>query len=318
MSKPIKLSVSVVTYNHEQYLCSCLDSILSQITDFEYEIVVGEDCSTDNTRHILVSYAEKYPKKIKLILQKENVGAQRNFSDVVTACTGEYIAHIDGDDFMFPGKLQKQFDYLNAHPECVMVYHDMSVFDDWTGNTLYLFQKDYRQEISTLTDLIRYGTFFCHSSKMYRKLSVPKDGIDLSTCNVGDWLFHIQNAREGKIGCIDEVLGAYRKHGNSVSSVNKQRVANTLKDLEYTLKKAAGYVSDPEVIQYGFARIYYTYAWNYFELAEFNEFKRLITKSAEDNIFIDENHRRLFKLRSFPRLFFTVRKIKKYLTIRNA
>jgi len=314
----MKLSVSIVTYNHEQYIGTCLDSILSQATAFEYEIVVGDDASTDNTRYILQSYANKYPTKIKLILQKTNIGAQKNFSDVVMACTGDYIAHIDGDDLMYPGKLQKQVDFFEAHPECSIVCHNLQVFDDSNGNALFLFNSIYKQQFSSISDLIKYGTFFGHSSKMYRRTSLPIEGVDFNTRHVGDWLLHIQNARMGDIGYIDEVLGAYRKHHNSASAYNLHKLANVLKDLEYTLNKASEYVSDTEAIQYGFARIYYIYAWNYFQLNEYKEFKRLISKSVAHGIYIDDFHRKLYTFRNFPRFLFTIRKIKNFLMVKSA
>ena len=93
------LSVLIITYNHEKFIGKALDSALGQKTNFDYEIVIGEDCSTDKTRQILLEYKKKYPRKVKLVLQEKNVGPNENFIDTYMACTGKYIAMLEGDDY---------------------------------------------------------------------------------------------------------------------------------------------------------------------------------------------------------------------------
>lgn len=121
------VSVCVVTYNHERYLAKCLDGILGQVTNFKVEIVVGEDASTDATKSILKSYEQKYPNSIRAIYHSKNVGISANFFDhVFTKMTGKYIAWCDGDDhWTDPYKLQKQVDFLEAHPDCAITFHDV-------------------------------------------------------------------------------------------------------------------------------------------------------------------------------------------------
>ena len=98
MKRP-KVSISVATYNHEKYISRALDSILMQEVNFDYEIVVGEDCSTDNTRRIILDYQEKYPNKFKLLLQESNVGMLENLKQLVLQCNGQYVAKLEGDDY---------------------------------------------------------------------------------------------------------------------------------------------------------------------------------------------------------------------------
>ena len=93
------VSVIVTTFNHEPYLAAALDAILSQRCDFGVEIIVGEDCSSDNTLAICRNYAEQHPDRIKLIASTENVGWRKNYRRCVEAASGQYVAFCDGDDY---------------------------------------------------------------------------------------------------------------------------------------------------------------------------------------------------------------------------
>ncbi len=150
MSDPI-LSVLLITYNHEKYLKQCLDSILSQSTDFEYEVVVGEDHSTDSTRNILNEYKQKYPDRIRLLYRSRNYGRPTlNVYETAMACRGRYIATIEGDDFWTDDhKLQKAVDHLEAHPECsgcanpaLLVGEDGKELEDKSVLALYTWDRD--------------------------------------------------------------------------------------------------------------------------------------------------------------------------------
>ncbi|WP_373032846.1 glycosyltransferase [Sulfurovum sp.] len=138
------VSVFMITYNHEKYIAEALDSILMQEVDFRYEIVVGEDCSTDNTRQILLEYRDKYPDKFKLLLHNENIGMMPNVISTLKACTGKYIAMLEGDDYWAdPLKLQKQVDFLDDHEKYICTFHNYSVVDE-DGNILIQSQEKYK------------------------------------------------------------------------------------------------------------------------------------------------------------------------------
>ena len=110
-------SVAVLTYNHEAHIRQCLDSILAQVIDFPYEIVVVDDCSTDSTRDILREYAQAHAQ-IRLHLNSENQGISRNNNLILSLCQGTYVAMLEGDDYwMDPNKLQRQVDFLNDNAE---------------------------------------------------------------------------------------------------------------------------------------------------------------------------------------------------------
>ncbi len=130
------VSVWITAYNHESYVAKALDSVLMQVTNFDFEIVVGEDCSTDGTRDVLLEYQQKFSKKIKLLLHERNLGFMQNTVETWNACSGKYVALLDSDDYwQDPNKLQKQVDFLESHPEYSMSYHD-SLFIDENENVI--------------------------------------------------------------------------------------------------------------------------------------------------------------------------------------
>lgn len=116
MSKKNIISVGVITYNQETTIRQTLDSILAQKGDFNLELVIGEDCSPDNTYAICADYAKLYPDVVKLLPNTHNLGIMANFARVMKACTGDYVGICAGDDYWCDAqKLQKQLDYFNSH-----------------------------------------------------------------------------------------------------------------------------------------------------------------------------------------------------------
>src|SRR5512137_2891725 len=112
MSEPL-VSVSMLTYNHAPYIAQAIEGVLRQKTNFAFELVIGEDCSTDGTREIVLAYAAEFPRVIRVITSERNVGSTKNSWRTFRACVGKYIAWCEGDDYWHDmGKLQLQFDYL--------------------------------------------------------------------------------------------------------------------------------------------------------------------------------------------------------------
>ncbi len=122
MIERTKISVGVITYNQESTIRQTLDSILAQKGDFDLELVIGEDCSPDNTFTICLKYAEKYPNVVRLLPNTYNLGIMANFARVMKACTGDYVGICAGDDYWCDEyKLQKQLDYFHAHSDVGVV-----------------------------------------------------------------------------------------------------------------------------------------------------------------------------------------------------
>lgn len=128
------VSVRTSTYNHEKYIRQCIEGVLMQKTDFAFEYIIGEDCSTDSTREIVLEYAQKYPDIIRVVTADRNVGMKANGLRCIERCRGSYIAVCEGDDYWSdPYKLQKQVDFLRAHPECSICATECEMYLEESG-----------------------------------------------------------------------------------------------------------------------------------------------------------------------------------------
>lgn len=166
----ITVSISMMTFNHEKYIRQALDSILMQKVNFRYEIVVGDDCSSDETQNILKMYAQKNPDKFVLLLRQRNLGATNNYFDVIQHCRGKYIAFLEGDDFWTDeNKLKTQIDFLESNKNCNAVAHRHKIVDP-NGDCKYLSHKKIEVErYFNKKDALRYGPNLFHlSTLVYR------------------------------------------------------------------------------------------------------------------------------------------------------
>lgn len=126
----VVLSVLCITYNHAAFLAQAIDSFLNQVTTFHFEIVIGEDFSSDSSRSIAEEYAARSPGRVRLLTSESNLGMHRNFRRTYEACRGRYIAICEGDDYWTDThKLQAQVDFLESNPEYVLAYHDAFCFN---------------------------------------------------------------------------------------------------------------------------------------------------------------------------------------------
>lgn len=307
-----KVSVSVVTYNHERLLGPALDSVLAQAGDVPLEIVVGEDCSTDRTREVLMGYATRYPGVVVPLLHERNVGPGRNLDLVLQRCRGEYVAHLDGDDLMRPTKLAKQVRVLDERPEHALVFHDMRIFDSDTGATLGFMNRTYKKPVSTLGDLVRHGTFVCNSAKMVRRSALPIGDIDPRVPNVVDWLVHLKTARHGTLAYIDEVLGDYRKHGGAYTQVPSRHDPEALRryiakreaaydEQSYILDQAEALGATADDVRFGRDRLHLVQAVEHLEIGYDEGFRARLARSRHGP-FTAPRHRLVWSLRGAPGL----------------
>lgn len=215
----MKVSVLVVTYNHERYIAQALESVAVQDADFPYEILISEDCSTDGTRDIVRAFAARHPERVRLLLSERNVRSNEVVARGIRAARGEYIALLDGDDYWTAAdKLRTQAAWLDAHPECAICFHDaLVVRADGTGEPWHWTPRR-QKEISTLEDLW-YGNFIATCSTMFRRglIGDIPSWYD-ALFPITDWPLHILNAEHGCIGYIDRVLGVYRYHEGGLYS----------------------------------------------------------------------------------------------------
>jgi glycosyltransferase involved in cell wall biosynthesis len=209
----MKVSVLMLAYNHEKFIAQALDSVLMQQVDFNYEIVIGEDCSTDNTREILIRYQQEYPDKIRLLLPEKNLGMHDNFIQTFKACRGDYIALLEGDDYWTsPYKLQKQVDLLDAHADYTICFHSALVlYQD--GSKGWCFPPENQEKkVFTLEDLLSLSNIMATASIMFRQGFIHEFPDWIYDVDFVDWILQILLAQHGNIGYIDETMSVYRIH----------------------------------------------------------------------------------------------------------
>ena len=222
------LSVCCITYNHEKYINEAIDSFLMQETDFPFEIVIGEDCSTDNTRKIVEKYKEMYPNIIKLIVSENNVGMQANGQRTMDACKGEYIAACEGDDYWTDkNKLQIQKDFLESNPEYIICYTDVEAFNengiiqDYIGGATKDLTADELKKATPINTL----------TTMYRNIMKDKFSAEFKASKYGDLFIWSILGYYGNGKFLPQIKPArYRIHSGGVHSGTSQidKYDNTL------------------------------------------------------------------------------------------
>ncbi len=229
----IKVSVSIATYNQAQFIGQAIQSVLDQQTNFAWEIIVGDDCSTDGTQQVILDYQARYPDKIRPLLHERNLGGAGKYNALSTFAQsrGQYIATMDGDDYWIsPHKLQKQVDFLEAHPDCSTCFHNAQII--WEDGTYApeLVNGPDQKEISTIDDLVGETEiwFMATSSVMFRNGLLTEYPDWYHQSKSGDIPRYILLAKLGNIGYLPDVMSVYRKNRGGVSFTDSEVDADFL------------------------------------------------------------------------------------------
>lgn len=215
--KDIMVSVSMITYNHEKFIVEAIEGVVSQKTTFPFELVIGEDLSTDNTRAICIEYQKKYPDIIRLRLNDPNQGMMLNWINNIESGQGKYIALCDGDDYWTdPYKLQKQVDFMEANPDFAMCSHKVhtlmcGVLDE---------NIEMERDVLTTEDLIKKDWGLLTASIFFRK-DAHKTPDWYYTVKNGDFALQLIVSLSGKIKFLPEYMAVYRQHLGGMSSTLK-------------------------------------------------------------------------------------------------
>lgn len=244
MRERIPVSIFMLTYNQERYIRQALDSILMQKVNFEYEIVIGDDCSTDSTPDILKEYYRKWPDRIKLILRKKNVGVTKNLYDVLRKMRGDYVACLEGDDYWTDeNKLQKQYDFLEANREYVACVHDYERrYDDGSVKIEHCLgaQKNNGESYKlkgncwTLHDYEATRGIPSHANTLFFRNFMLEKNLDFSyfykaSGCIGDQTLFLTILSKGNIYCMPELMSVYRY----VTKAGESNVLSTIKNKNY-------------------------------------------------------------------------------------
>jgi len=164
------VQVQTITYQHAPYIRDCIEGVLMQKTNFPFEYLIGEDCSTDGTREIVFEYAKKYPEKIRVITANQNFGMMGNIRRCRMAARGKYIALCEGDDYWTdPYKLQKHVDFMEQHPEVSVTYHDAMKVDAAKNIMEHSMLPEIRKR-NFSNDELKYGFWVLTMTMCFRNL----------------------------------------------------------------------------------------------------------------------------------------------------
>jgi len=227
-----EVSVMMITYNQARYIRQALDSVLMQQTNFIFEIVLADDCSTDGTREICIEYQNKYPQQIKLLLRPTNLGAIQNSICSLQALTGKYVAFCEGDDYWTDSlKLQRQRDILCNNPAYAGVFTQVLYVhenrNEWTVSS----------RLPSEMESVDFGYLLQENvintcSFMFRKELLDNDPSIcalIEKTSVGDYALFLGLATHSKLYYLQEVTAAYRVNAGMTSTWdNFRKISNRI------------------------------------------------------------------------------------------
>jgi glycosyltransferase involved in cell wall biosynthesis len=251
----ITITVVVTTYNHEDYLSKCFDSILAQRGQFDLEIIIGDDFSTDRTPLIIDQYMEifkAFQVKAIRIPTDENIGIVKNFERCLGFCTGKYFAVCEGDDYWINNsKIQRCLDFMNVHPECSFCFSEFYLLEQTTGIISRLSDQVNSPEVFSTHSLVYnnlIGNFSCCFYDSQYLSEIPRDVFETFTV---DWMFNLVYSQFGEIGHLSQILSVYRKHTKGAWTGQRQdEQAIKLYSLINDYNRILDFTYDAEFTQY--------------------------------------------------------------------
>lgn len=213
-----RLSVLLVTYNHEQYIRQSLDALFGQVFDSPIELVVADDGSSDNTVKIIREYEGKDSRfHFKYLSCVSNLGITKNYQRSFAACNGLYVAVLEGDDYwVSPAKLQRQVDFLDAHWQCDLCSVNYLVYEQDRAQFTARAQIGHGHRFVSARELIADNLVGNFSTCMYRKAALDALPQGLFEIKSYDWIVNICVARKSLIGFLEEPMSVYRLHSAGV------------------------------------------------------------------------------------------------------
>lgn len=218
----MKLSICIITYNHALFIGTAIESVLIQKTNFDFQIVIGEDCSTDNTLEICKEYASKYPDKITLLPSDKNRGMLPNFLRTLDACDGQYVALLEGDDYWTDEtKAQQQINFLDQNLDFTICFHNTLEQHEDKSKENYLYVNQAERDVFEQRDLFKLMNFIPTCSVIFRNKHIKTFPSWFTELGMGDWSIHILNSENGKIKYINKTMGVHRLHSGGIWTGSK-------------------------------------------------------------------------------------------------
>ncbi len=237
MTKPL-ISVCLITYNHKDYINNAIESILKQkgLKEESWEIIIADDCSTDNTQTIISDYKKKYPKRINTILHKMNIGADKNFIGLLAKAKGKYIAYLEGDDFWTDeNKLKIQFEFLEKNRHLVGCFGNSNVIDKNNRVIEKFFLKTKIPNEISQKDLWNSNYIGQTGTLMFAKSALEKIH-PIFYKYPWDRILQFGLADHGNWGYIDKIFSSYRIHSaGTYSMIGSKKQLENLNEINKTI-----------------------------------------------------------------------------------
>lgn len=246
----VVLTVFTPTYNQENYIEKCIEGIVTQKTNFKFNLVISDDCSTDSTRNIIKKYEEKYPDIVKCIYREKNLGPMNNFIYSLNDIHTKYVALCDGDDFWTDkNKLQTQYDFLEKNHKYSLCFHQTEIFYDDHSHDSIIHPINQKKTIE-LDDILNENMIVANSV-LYRWKYQKKDSlIKEFPKNIvpGDYFINIMHISTGKGYFIEKVMSKYRKQPNGMWYLQSNPNTQDLFYLKYGKKYLRFYKSVEKIL----------------------------------------------------------------------
>lgn len=214
----MKVSIIVLSYNHASYLRENLQSLTEQKTNFEYEILVGDDCSHDNSRLIIDQFYGEHPNKIKRIYPETNLGPNANYLNCLENARGQYIAFCEGDDYWIDEhKLQKQIDFLEQNPK----YGGVSTNNRWFLENENVFNDSVMEEGEITFESLGESNKINSQTMLFKKELI--ENLDwIKDLKIGDWALNLYITSQQPYYRLPDITTVYRVHKGGVHSLLKE------------------------------------------------------------------------------------------------
>lgn len=321
MSLQPTLSVFMLAYNHEPYIAQAIQSILDQRTTLDFELVIGEDCSTDRTRAIILEFKAKYPEKIRVIENTTNVGMHENFLRTLFSCRGKYLCICEGDDYWNnPDKLNLQYRFLEANPAYVLVCGNHTRYIQNTGQFERGNPAAEPDHDIAFEKLIRFNCITT-ATIMFRNVLKREDfAPDFFSIISCDWYLYMKLLNHGKIRYVNHNLAVYRINEGSINGrTNRLTIAKKEMDFMELVKQGNLIaLNESKSIALGKAMVF-----KHFDMAQANAINGHKKLAFTLSVYALGNSFSLVSIKEFvktllliisPGAFQAVRKVKRYFT----
>ncbi|GGI58036.1 glycosyltransferase [Winogradskyella haliclonae] len=293
------VSICMITYNHEAYIAQAILSVIEQKTDFNFELVISNDCSTDSTNTVIETVIKQNTNSrlsIRYYNQSSNLGMMPNFIFTLDSCTGKYVALLEGDDFWTdPLKLQKQVDFLGKNKDCSFCFHKaylVSETGEITSDT-HIYPEDIKANTLNASKYLALNSS-ATCSLMYRSIEIKS--IKRMHHSHGDFMLYCELLHHGKAGFLDSVMSAYRKHDFGVS--NKLNSEAYMRNRINELKTELNYFKSKAVVD-GIRKKYLLKLFKFLKLhghkISDSEKKEILNQLRKSKLYYNLKFKNLFK-----------------------